>query len=271
MRSIKTANVAGRFYPSNQQELLSLLNNYLANKECSNENIAKEIRGIIVPHAGYIFSGEVAGTAYSYLQKLAPHFPQVAVLAPSHYFYLENIAILNNSQYETPLGTITINQELVQSLINKQLAKAIPEVFEKEHALEVQIPFIQTCAPKSQLIPIIIGQTSCEHVEKLIAELMRQNIFVIISTDLSHFLPYEEAQKVDHETIEYILECAFEKISGNRACGQSPLSGLLKWLKQNNGKIYLLDSRNSGDTAGDRTRVVGYASFAFTLPQKLLP
>jgi len=261
MLKVKLTNVAGTFYPGDPEKLQPLLVHYIPTLK-KHKKHKKKLKGLIVPHAGYDYSGPVAGLAYSKLAAHASSFGRIAVLSPTHYYHLSHIAVLNFAAYETPLGPIAIDEHYVQHLLDKKLVVDRPDVFEQEHALEVHLPFIKQVAPYAMLVPLIIGQTNPENVQKLVDELIRHDVFIIISTDLSHFHSYREARRIDRKTKTLIEELDYNHLDGEMACGHYPLSGLLKWAGENKGKIKTLDLRNSGDTAGGKSRVVGYGSFA---------
>jgi MEMO1 family protein len=261
MLKVKRTNVAGTFYPGDPESLQKVLLRYIAPKKHRKKH-KRKLKALIVPHAGYNYSGPVAGTAYSKLAEQASSVGRIAVLSPTHYFYLPQLAVLNCTAYETPLGPIVIDEDYVKHLIDKKLAVDRPEVFEQEHSLEVHLPFIKQVAPYAMLVPLIIGQSDPENVQKIVDELIRQDVFIIISTDLSHFHSYKEARKMDRKTKTMIESLDYDHLNGEMACGHYPLSGLLKWAAENNGKIETLDLKNSGDTGGDKSQVVGYGSFA---------
>lgn len=261
MLKVKQPNVAGTFYPDDSETLQRLVVNYIPSLN-NKKNRKQQLAGLIVPHAGYEYSGRVAGIAYAKLKAHASDVGRIAVLSPTHYFHFSQIAVLNYVAYETPLGPVVIDEHFVQHLLDKKLAVDRPDVFDKEHALEVHLPFIKQVAPYAMLVPLIVGQTHPENVRKLVDELIRQDVFIIVSTDLSHFHSYREARNIDRKTKILIEALAYKHLDGEKACGHYPLSGLLKWAGENNGRIKTLDLCNSGDTAGDKHSVVGYGSFA---------
>ncbi|WP_340114762.1 AmmeMemoRadiSam system protein B [Maribellus mangrovi] len=261
MLKVKHPNVAGTFYPRDPEMLKQAVRSYIQPGKAGKETHGK-LSALIVPHAGYVYSGPVAGVGYYLLSQLPQKPASVAVLAPSHFYGFGKVATLQTDVYETPLGPLLIDKNTVQHLLDAELVSEMPEVFEQEHALEVQLPFIREVAPRATIIPLIVGQTRAEQVELIIDKLIKLDVFIIISTDLSHFHLYTEACEIDHHTKERIEALDYQSLNGNMACGFHPLAGLLKWTKANSGKLVTLDLRNSGDTAGDKSRVVGYGSFA---------
>jgi len=261
MLNVKQPNVAGQFYPSDPEGLQRYLVHYISPQKSRGKSTGK-LTALIAPHAGYDYSGAIAGMAYAELETRASGVGRIAVLSPTHYFYFSQIAVLNCDAYETPMGPIVIDEQFVEHLLDKKLAVDRSDIFEREHALEVHLPFIKQVAPYAMLVPLIIGQTDPEIVKKMVDELIRNDVFIIVSTDLSHFHPYKVAQSMDQKTKIIIESLEYTQLNGEMACGHYPLSGLLKWAKENNGRIETLALRNSGDTAGDKSSVVGYGSFA---------
>lgn len=228
------------WYPKNKDELNKVLNNYLkpvSKKEFNN------IHGIIVPHAGYEFSGAIAGKAFS----LLPKSEKAIILAPSHYTAFNGIASLNS--IETPLGKIKITKNSYKKL-------------DYEHAIDNQIPFLQKLGYK-EVLPLIVGQINEQEAKKIAEKLSKEQGIFIISTDLSHFLTYEEATKVDKQTIKIIENLDIDKSNQIDACGYFPLLILINLCKIKNWKPKLIEYKNSGDITGDKSQVVGYASFYF--------
>ncbi len=261
MLSVKHTNVAGSFYPGDPETLGNVLRNFIQTKQ-RNKKKKNTLKGLIVPHAGYVYSGPVAGIAYAHLAEKASGVGTIAILAPTHYYHLSEIAVSDCAAFETPLGPVAVDEGLVKALLAKKLIIERPEVFEQEHALEVHLPFVKKVAPYAMLLPLIVGQTDAETVCKVINELIQQEVFIIISSDLSHFHSYNEAREFDQKTRICIEALDYQNLNGEMACGFHPLSGFLKWAAENHGTIETLDLRNSGDTAGDKSRVVGYGSFA---------
>ncbi len=261
---IKRSQVSGKFYPSNSTELKSSLEKYTQNKQQIDENI----KAMIVPHAGYIFSGPVAGSAYGALEQAKNTIKKIAILSPSHYYNLPCTATSDATHFETPLGELKVDSSMVNQLNSLGLTESIPNAFEQEHALEVQLPFIQHLYRDNpsdiEIIPLIVGQVEIDQISKVITYLIEQNVFIIISADLSHFHKYQEAQLLDQQTSNKIVELAYHQLNSDMTCGYYPIIGLLDICKKNNFKITPIDLRNSGDTAGDKNQVVGYGSFMVT-------
>jgi len=234
------------WYPEDKKELNDLLEKSLSR----GMNIkTREIHGIIVPHAGYEFSGGIAGKAYSFLKNSKQK--KAIILAPSHYLPLNNATSHNESEWITPLGKIKINQ------------RGFPKQnISQEHAIDNQIPFLQKLG-FNEILPLVIGKINQEEAKQIAEKIIMLGGVLIISTDLSHFLKYEEAKKKDDETIKVIENLNSEKIDENSACGIYPLMIAFELCKIRKYKPKLLEYKNSGDITGDKESVVGYASFRF--------
>ena len=227
------------WYPENKEELSSLVKKFLEKKN-------KKINGIIVPHAGYYYSGKIAGKAYSYVKT-----KRAIILAPSHYFPLSNIVMHNKNSWKTPLGEIKV----IQSEFEKK-------DISKEHAINNQIPFLQELGVK-EILPLVVGEISLEEALVIAKKIKDFDGVFIISTDLSHFLPYAEAVKKDKQTINIIENLDFKNKNKIDACVIFPLLITINLCKLKNWKPKLVEYKNSGDITGDKSSVVGYASFIF--------
>ena len=259
MEKIKKTNVSGRFYPSNPNELASDISSYLT----QNSNFHQLPKAIIAPHAGYIYSGPTAGFAYKLLKENKDKIKKVCVLSPSHYYRFSGVALGDFDYYETPLGKIPIAKKFNENIVKLfPFLEILPEAFEKEHALEVHLPFLQEVLGSFELLPLIVGPSEPEDLAKIFSYLENEGFFFVISSDLSHFHPYNEACAIDEKTCQMVEEKNYHYLSGDRMCGVYPVRGLLKWAEDENFKIKRLDLSNSGDTAGDHSSVVGYGSFA---------
>lgn len=229
------------WYPQNKEELNSLLNELLKGKPKNNKNI----HGLITPHAGYAYSGKIAGKTYSLLKD--KKFEKAVIFGPSHYTAFNGIASLD--KIKTPLGEIKI--------IDNNLPK-LPY----EHSVENQIPFLQKLGAK-EILPVVVGNLNEETAKKIAEDFSSFNGLFIFSTDLSHFLPYEQAVKKDRETIKIIEELNIKEWKNLDACGKSPLLILMYLCKIKKFKPKLIEYKNSGDITGEKNSVVGYAGFWF--------
>lgn len=232
------------WYPQNKKELSVVLEKYLSKQP---KIKSSNIHGVIVPHAGYMFSGEIAGKIFSLLSE--KKISKVIILGPSHYVGFYGVKTLDN--IETPLGKIKIIENNFQKLRN-------------EHSIENQIPFLQKINPSIKILPLVVGEISEKDAEEVAKKISKdKNTLYVFSTDLSHFLPYENAVKTDKETIKIIENLDFKNMQRIDACGKFPLMILMKLCKLKNWKPKLVEYKNSGDITGDKSSVVGYAGFIF--------
>jgi MEMO1 family protein len=257
--STRCAAVAGLFYADDPQQLNSDILQYLSHAHARN-NITP--RAIIAPHAGYIYSGPIAASAYKLLQPVSHKIHQIILLGPSHRVAFKGIATPGSQFFSTPLGAVKINMAncaRAQALSFVDINKA---AHKDEHSLEVHLPFLQSVLADFELTPLVVGDCNKNDVASLL-DLFWNNdeTLIIISTDLSHFHDYATAQKQDELTSEAIRSLQADKIHYEDACGRNPLNGLLTLASQRQLKIDCVDLRNSGDTAGDKSRVVGYGSY----------
>jgi AmmeMemoRadiSam system protein B len=221
-------------------------------------------KALIVPHAGYIYSGPVAGSAYATLKGISGHIRRVVLLGPTHRFPVNGLALPDTEAFDTPLGRIALDVEGMRKLARLPQVVVSDSAHALEHSLEVQLPFLQTLLDRFTLLPLAVGAASAEEVAAVLETVWGgDETLIVISSDLSHYLPYAAAQFVDGKTADEILGMR-PGIGLEQACGGIPVNGLLLAAQAHHLKPHLLDLRNSGDTAGDRARVVGYAAFAFT-------
>lgn len=215
--------------------------------------------GYVVPHAGYVYSGSTAAHAFAALALDPPE--RILLLGPTHRVYVAGIALAGVDGFETPLGVVAGDRDLVAALRESPAVCVRPDVHAEEHSLEVQLPFLQVVAPYVPVVPLAVGDVDAQTVADVIElALDLPGTGVLVSTDLSHYHPYAEAAGLDAETIERII--ALDRtIPHDRACGASPLSGALVAAQRHSWAPELLYACSSGDTAGTRDRVVGYAAF----------
>lgn len=262
--SIRPAAVAGQFYPADERVLRTQLGEMLT-AAVPLESVVPP-KAVIVPHAGYVYSGSVAATAYAGLASLRDQIERVVLLGPNHRLAVDGFALPAAQAFATPLGAVTVDRPSWLAL--QQRADVIvddrPHAY--EHCLEVQLPFLQTVFDHFTLLPMLVGDASTEAVAEVLESLWGgPETLIVISSDLSHYHPYHQAQRKDHATIEHILGLRAD-LSHDQACGATPVNGLIQCARRHHLQAHLLDLRNSGDTAGDRNRVVGYASIAFCDP-----
>ena len=262
MRHLKKPDVAGLFYPDHEVELNQLLDQFL---DSSIED-GPIPRAIIAPHAGYIYSGEIAGSSYKILKSLKGKIKNIILMGPAHRWPLVGVACHSATHFLTPLGLLEVNQTIRDNLINNfSDVNFCDQAFVMEHGLEVQLPFINKVFGNDiRIVPLIVGDISTQGASEIFAKLWNDpSNFFIVSSDLSHFHDYKTAVELDQKTSRIIENLDFECLNPNFACGFYSLRGLLHHSKQEGLKVKTLDLRNSGDTAGDKSQVVGYGAYAF--------
>lgn len=245
--------VAGMFYPKNPDELRAQVNEFL--QQAEEIKLKGKLKALIVPHAGYIYSGIVAAQAYHLLKK--HQFKKVILLGPSHYVAFYGAAIADED-FLTPLGKVKCGD--ITGWIKAGLVEISLEAHAKEHSLEVQLPFLQETLGEFELYALVLGTVNEAKLAKFISEKLDNETLVIVSSDLSHYLPYDKAILKDNQTISNILHGESTNLD---ACGRTPIKVLMHLAELKGWKPQLIDYRNSGDTAGDKDRVVGYASVGY--------
>ncbi len=260
MQSVRPPAVAGMFYPSSPQALRREVQAFLDQTQ-PGKWLPK---AIIAPHAGYIYSGPVAASAYALLQPVARNIRRVILLGPVHRVWVNGLALPGVDAFDTPLGRIPIDADAVRQLAVFPFVERNPAAHALEHSLEVQLPFLQMVLGDFSLVPLVVGGATREQVAKVLETLWGgDETLIVVSSDLSHYLPYATARSTDQTTVDSILHLD-NTLSSEQACGAHPINGLLLACRRKGLHPHLLDLRNSGDTAGDKQRVVGYAALAFT-------
>jgi len=262
VHSVRPAAVAGTFYPRDQRELSQNLAQMLGAAASAAPERAVP-KAIIAPHAGYVYSGPIAASVYALLAPARGIIERVVLLGPTHRVAVRGLALPGVAAFATPLGTVDIDRGAVEAL--RQLPQVVvsAEAHALEHSLEVHVPFLQVILGRFTLVPLAVGRAIREEVAQVLDTVWGgPETLIVVSSDLSHYLPYADAQAVDRGTAKAILELAPD-ISHEQACGATPVTGLTLAARQRGLRPELIDLRNSGDTAGDRNRVVGYGAFAF--------
>ncbi|TNF90357.1 MAG: AmmeMemoRadiSam system protein B [Gammaproteobacteria bacterium] len=255
----RQAAVAGYFYEADAGRLQQHVNQLLATDKATDEIMPK---ALIVPHAGYIYSGSTAAHAYRCLLLDPDRVRRVLLLGPAHRVYLAGMAIPSVDRFATPLGDIPLDRSALDSIARLPGVEVSDEAHREEHSLEVQLPFLQTVLNEFALVPVVVGGAAPDRVAAVIDELAEDpHTLVVISSDLSHFLSYRDAQQIDAATCKHILEKS-TSLSGEEACGAHAINGLMASVRADTLEVSLLHACNSGDTAGSPNRVVGYAAFA---------
>ncbi|MDB2384641.1 AmmeMemoRadiSam system protein B [Endozoicomonas sp.] len=249
--------VAGAFYPDSPEHLQSMIDEML--EDAPERSLSPKV--LIVPHAGLVYSGSIAASAYRLLESIKAQVKRVVLLGPAHRVSFEGLALPSVDTFATPLGDISLDTEAMQGLLGLQQVHRLDEAHAAEHSLEVQLPFLKACLNQFKLIPLVVGDASPHAVAEVIEALWGDDrTLMIVSTDLSHFHNYEEACHRDGLTVKAIEQFS-TSLTGGQACGCYPLNGMLKVAQRRGMEVITLDVRNSGDTAGDKSRVVGYGAF----------
>jgi hypothetical protein len=264
--SARPPAVAGLFYPASAPELRAAVARYLDTS--SVVDLPAAPKALIVPHAGYIYSGTVAAAAYASVRASRHPIKRIVLLGPSHRVYLQGIAIPEWREFVTPLGNVRIDEEGRDALMRQGKVICANAPHAQEHSLEVQLPFLQALFEDFTLVPLVAGNATPQHVASVLAGVWGgTDTLVLISSDLSHYLPYDVAQQIDRATSEEILRCSTH-LSGEQACGATCINGLTHLARERKMQLREIARLNSGDTAGDRSRVVGYGAFSVHEPER---
>lgn len=261
MNKIRQPAVAGMFYPADKQSLKNDIHQYLNNVSVEQKENPK---AIVVPHAGYIYSGPIAASAFKQIIPFKDKINRVVLLGPSHRVAFTGLAVPESDVFNTPLGNIPIDQKGIQQLSDLTQVIASDQAHRDEHSLEVQLPFLQEILGEFSLIPLVVGDAERFEVAEVINRLWGdEHTLIVISTDLSHYHEYNEAKQLDRATSDAIENLKPDLIGYEDACGRNGLKGLMTVATEKNLSVDILDLRNSGDTAGDKSRVVGYGAYVF--------
>ncbi|MEK7810458.1 MAG: AmmeMemoRadiSam system protein B [Pseudomonadota bacterium] len=260
MNAVRPAAVAGMFYPADPRELAGEVRGFLALSLTQSQ----PPKALIFPHAGNIYSGAIAASAYSTLKQIAARIRRVVLLGPTHRVAVNGLALPDTSVFATPLGNVMLDIQGMQTLSHLPQIRISGDAHAQEHSLEVQLPFLQSVLENFTLLPLAVGHATAQEVAEVLETVWGgDETLIVISSDLSHYLPYADAQRLDAKTAAEILKLS-QPITHEQACGGTPISGLILAARAHFLRPHLLDLRNSGDTTGPRDRVVGYAAFAFT-------
>ena len=263
MKQIRPAAVAGMFYTADSRTLAGELAAMLEEAAQHMEKPATLPKAVIVPHAGYIYSGPIAASAYALLEYGRNIYRRVVLLGPVHLVPVHGLALPRAEGFATPLGIIPLDLDAIAMIAGLPQVVEYDAAHSLEHSLEVQLPFLQTVLEDFKLVPLAVGDVTPQEVAEVLERLWGgPETLIVISSDLSHFLTYREAQQIDNSTAQAILDLRWP-INHEQACGGTPVNGLLLAAQRHHLKPHLLNLRNSGDTAGDKSRVVGYGAFSF--------
>ena len=257
----RPAAVAGLFYADNPDRLRAQVLHLLADVEASRDVMPK---ALIAPHAGYAYSGRVAAAAFATLRDSARTITRVVLIGPAHYVHVRGIAAPTVDAFETPLGRVAVDQEALSTVGDLRFVTRVDAPHTPEHALEVELPFLQTLLASFQVIPLIVGDATPQEVALVLRRLWGgPETLIVVSSDLSHYHGYEIAQQLDAATAAAIEDGDWASLGPDQACGCLAVAGLLLEAGRHGLKAHRLSLSNSGDTAGSRDRVVGYGAWMF--------
>ena len=260
-RTARRPACPGRFYPRSATELDRKVDEFLTSAEEPADALP---RAVIAPHAGYPFSGAVAGQAFRRLAPFADAVDRVVVIGPSHFVPVDGIAASHHDSFETPLGGVAVDRESIGALVEAGLVELDDEPHRREHSLETHLPFLQKTLGEFELVPLVTGQDVDDLVARILVETWHdESTLVSVSSDLSHFLDYETARQVDDRTRRAIEALDPDEIDDEQACGNTSIRGLLQVAAERDLSPRTLAMCNSGDRGADRDRVVGYGAWAF--------
>ncbi len=256
---------AGRFYEENPSALSRTIADLTRKAQKSRIDLPAnlKLRALVLPHAGYVYSGWTAAHASLVLHR--DQFAKILLLGPDHRVGYKSAAICDAAAYETPLGRITLHPDTGRLRRQTELFQSVPVSRDKEHSLEVLLPFLQSYLGEFELVPVVVGHGNPKRLAMTLESVIDRDTLLVVSSDLSHYLPYSEALVRDRETIDGIIRLRPDDLvkTDNRACGKQPLLILIEIARRHHWRPMLLHYSNSGDTAGDRSRVVGYTAIAF--------
>lgn len=262
LEQVRPAAVAGTFYPGSAAELTAEVDALLA--AVPDAPRQSPPKALIAPHAGYVYSGPIAASAFALLRRLAGRVRRVVLLGPAHRVAIHGLALPGAGALATPLGTVPVDAELAAAVAGLPQVGTDASAHAEEHSLEVELPFLQRLLGDFSLLPLVVGAaTPREVAEVLEAVWGGEETLVVVSSDLSHYLPYDVARATDRATVDAILALR-GPLDPRSACGALPINGLLLAARAHRLTPELVDLRSSGDTAGNRRQVVGYAAIAFT-------
>ncbi|MFP4344081.1 MAG: AmmeMemoRadiSam system protein B [Anaerolineales bacterium] len=261
LQEVRAPAVAGAFYPRSILELNQMLDTYLSRADPA---ALDGVRAVIVPHAGYIYSGPIAAFGYKVLAEQEQSPTRIYLLGPSHRGWFPGVALADYEAFQTPLGNQPVDQEALHRLADdSDLFHLLPHAHDNEHSLEVQLPFLQRLYPDVPIVPILFGNVDPEEVGRVLVKHLEAQDLIVVSSDLSHYHDYTEARRLDQTFLDALLSNNPAQVDQGEACGRAPILALMTIAEEQGWEPHLLDYRSSGDTAGDRAQVVGYAAIAY--------
>ena len=259
---VRPTVVAGRFYPSDPDQLRELIHRFLASTDPPRGTVKP--LALIVPHAGYMFSGPVAASGYAWLVPWSNRIDRVVLLGTCHSPGIDGLVTTSAGAFLTPLGKVEVDSARVEQSLRFAQVQIDDPAVNRDHSLEVQLPFLQEVLDSFAIVPFLVGHSPAHAVAEVIEDLWHSDsTLVVVSSDLSHHRTYEEAQGLDQATAAAIEQLDDNALGAQSACGRNAIAGLLHAARNRNLTCRRLDLRSSGDTAGPRDRVVGYGAWAF--------
>lgn len=260
MSRVRQPAVAGMFYPDAPADLRSMLTQLLADAPAE----GAPPKALIAPHAGYVYSGPVAASAYGRLRAARDRVRRVVLLGPSHRVGFRGLAASSADSFLTPLGPVPVDRETMREVLALPQVRTLDEAHAREHSLEVHLPFLQEVLGEFDLVPLVVGEAAPEEVAEVLDLVWGgPETLIVVSSDLSHYHDYATARDLDTRTSRAIEEGRIGAIRYDDACGRNPVQGLLYAAGQRGLRAHTIDLRNSGDTAGPRDQVVGYGAYVF--------
>lgn len=258
MKQVRRPAVAGTFYPEAASQLRATITAFMGQADGG----TRPPRAIIAPHAGYVYSGPIAASAYAHVAAGKELFRRVILLGPAHRVPVNGLAVSSADVFATPLGEVALDKDVIAQLLKLPQVITDDEAHRPEHGLEVHLPFLQSILAPFSLVPIVVGRATAEEVAQVLEPYAddRQTL-IVVSSDLSHYQPYEVARRLDRETSREIE--ALQPLAAGQACGWHAINGLLQLATTKGWEVVTVDVRNSGDTAGPRHQVVGYGAYLF--------
>jgi len=271
IQSVRLPAVAGAFYPGSAAALDSLVERELEQARTRSRSRAAEAprsrcpKAVVVPHAGYVYSGPVAASAYALLAPFADAIERVVLVGPAHRMYVEGLASPGAGRLRTPLGDVVVDAVALDGARAKGAAIGVSAAAHaREHSLEVQLPFLQKVLPRAKVVPLVVGRAPAAEVAAVLDALWGgPETVIVISSDLSHYLPYDVGRRADQQTAARIVGLDAAPLDGEEACGAAGINGLVAVARARGLEAELVELASSGDTAGTRDEVVGYGAFAF--------
>ncbi|HRQ39838.1 MAG TPA: AmmeMemoRadiSam system protein B [Chloroflexota bacterium] len=262
MNKIRQPAVAGLFYPADPGRLRGMVQEFLDTAVSSPTPLNP--KAIIAPHAGYVYSGPIAGSAFSPWHGQMANVNRIILIGPAHTMAVSGLAGVSVGAFSTPLGEVLVDEEAMETLRPLPQVQIHDGAHGREHCLEVMLPFLQLIAPQAKIVPLVVGQSHGREVAELLEVLWGgPETRIVISSDLSHYNDYHTAQRLDAATAQAIETLQPDKLGSESACGRIAIQGLLYQAQIHHLTAHTIDLRNSGDTAGSHDRVVGYGAFLF--------